>query len=140
MARLFLLASLICVSLANAVRGSEPTVASTLSNTVAADGLFIHWREHIIDDEAGSGLPLRGADGFELADFDQDGYMDVAVMWEDSSHLRVSFGTEEVGRWQTHSQDVVGYGHGFRRFEWRRSTGHCHQRNRLFPQLAGATR
>ena len=97
----FLLGSLLCVSLVSAARSSEPTVAGTLSEAVSSDGMFIHWREHVIDDEAGSGLPLRGADGFELADFDRDGYLDIAVMWEDSSHLRVSYGTEQAGRWQT---------------------------------------
>lgn len=101
MLRILLLGGFFCLSLVNITRAGELTVAGTPSDAVAAGGLFIHWREHIIDDEVSSGLPLRGADGFELADFDQDGHLDVAVMWEDSSHLRISFGGDDAGRWQT---------------------------------------
>ena len=101
MLRILLLGGFVCLSLVNITRAGELTVADTPSDAAAAGGLFIHWREYIIDDEAASGLPLRGADGFELADFDKDGHLDIAVMWEDSSHLRISFGTEEAGRWQT---------------------------------------
>ena len=97
---ILLLAGLVAIFMLGTAKASDMTVANTPSNAVASDGMFIHWHEHVIDDEANSGLPLRGADGFELADFDKDGHLDVAVMWEDSSHLRISFGSGDAGRWQ----------------------------------------
>ena len=75
-------------------------MAATPSQAQAADGAFIHWREKRIDDEALSGLPLRGADGFEVADFDRDGVLDVAIMYEDSNHLRLAFGSANADDWE----------------------------------------
>jgi hypothetical protein len=56
-----------------ATEASETSVGETPYRALAADGTFIHWREKRIDDAALFGSPLRGADGFEVADFDRDG-------------------------------------------------------------------
>lgn len=78
----------------------ELTVAATPSRAQAADGSYIHWHEQRIDDQGLSGLPLRGADGFEVADFDRDGFLDVAIMYEDSNHLRLAFGSANPDEWE----------------------------------------
>ena len=49
------------------LQADELTVAATPSGVQAADGRFIHWVERRIDDQGLTGLPLRGADGFEVA-------------------------------------------------------------------------
>lgn len=70
------------------------------SPTRAQDGRFIHWVEHRIDD---SGLDptvsLRGADGLEMADFDDDGFPDLVSVHEDSDPLRLSFGSDDADTW-----------------------------------------
>lgn len=86
------------------VQAAELPVAATPSRAQAPDGAYIHWLERRIDDEGSAGLPLRGADGFELADFDRDGVLDVAIMYEDSNHVRIAFGGANTaarsGAWQ----------------------------------------
>ncbi len=58
----------------------------------AADGTYINWEEHLIDDEAAAGgVPLRGADGLKMGDLDQDGKLDIVAAHEDSGHIRVSY-------------------------------------------------
>lgn len=84
----------------SASQAGDPTVAATATAARGPDGAFIHWLEKPIDDEELSGLPLRGADGFEVADFDRDGYPDIAIMYEDSNHLRIAFGGENTDDWE----------------------------------------
>jgi hypothetical protein len=81
-------------------QAGDRSVAETPSTAKASDGRYLHWQEHIIDDQALSGLPLRGADGFEVADFDRDGFLDVAIMYEDSNHLRLAFGSADPDDWE----------------------------------------
>lgn len=90
-----------CTVTSHSLQASELTVADTLTNARAVDGAYIHWLEKRIDDEALAGLPVRGADGFEVADFDQDGKLDVAIMYEDSNHLRIAFGGTSADDWET---------------------------------------
>jgi len=76
------------------------TVADTPTTAVAADGLYISWKEHRIDDEKLSGgTPIRGGDGLAMADIDGDGIEDIVSVHEDSNHLRIAFGTPDPDRW-----------------------------------------
>lgn len=80
--------------------------ASTIA--VSGDGEYISWREHIIDDEVESGVPLTGGDGLQLADLDRDGHEDVISVHESDSeyddvgdgYVRVAFGNGGAGPWQ----------------------------------------
>lgn len=76
------------------------TVADTPTKARTPGGEYISWKEHLIDDEALGGVPIRGADGLQLADFDRDGIMDIVSVHEDSNHIRLAFGTRDPDRWQ----------------------------------------
>ncbi len=83
-----------------AAAGMPLTVAETPSTAQSADGRFISWREHRIDDEELSGgVRLRGADGLKMADIDGDGHLDIVSVHEDSDHVRLHFGSGDPSRW-----------------------------------------
>jgi len=76
------------------------TVAETPTDARGADGLYISWREHLIDDEGiNGGIPIRGGDGLQMADLDGDGYPDIVSVHEDSNHLRIAFGSADPEKW-----------------------------------------
>ncbi|MFC2163757.1 FG-GAP repeat domain-containing protein [Acidobacteriota bacterium] len=78
----------------------EPiNVADSLTAAKLANGSYISWKEHIIDDEEASGIPLRGADGLKMADLDKDGHPDVVSVHEDSFHVRIAYGTGNPEQW-----------------------------------------
>ena len=81
--------------------GNGPTpVADLPTEARNKDGLYISWDENTIDDENRSGgVPLRGADGLQMADLDQDGYLDIVSVHEDSDHLRVAYGSDNPTDW-----------------------------------------
>lgn len=81
--------------------GDERGVGDRESDVRAVDGRYISWVEHRIDDSALASLRLRGADGLELADLDADGREDVVAVHEDSSHVRLSFATDDPDRWRS---------------------------------------
>jgi hypothetical protein len=76
------------------------TVAETPTRARAADGSYISWREHLIDDEALGGVAIRGADGLKMADLDGDGFEDIVSVHEDSNHIRLAFGSDDPDHWQ----------------------------------------
>jgi hypothetical protein len=76
-------------------------LAEQTSNSMDTDGQAIAWVEHRIDDEAlAGGVPLRGADGLQIADLDRDGLQDIVSVHEDSGHIRLAFGVSH-GRWES---------------------------------------
>lgn len=91
-------------------RAQQPsgTLADRPTAARAADGTYISWREHIVDDEETGGVPLRGSDGLVIADLDRDGFPDIVSVHESDDqydgvpegHVRIAFGTEDPDRWQ----------------------------------------
>lgn len=77
------------------------SVADTPSTAVAADGQYISWAEHRVDDELlNGGTAIRGGDGLVMGDIDRDGIEDIASVHEDSNHLRIAFGTDAPDKWE----------------------------------------
>jgi hypothetical protein len=109
--RLVLLATPILVgsltggqAFAQFVRGN---LALEHTDARAADGSFIAWREHLVDDEALGGEALRGSDGLTVADLDRDGFADIVSVHESDDvydgapegHVRIAFGTADPDTW-----------------------------------------
>jgi hypothetical protein len=92
----------------NAVLASAQDFASAATAARAEDGSYIGWREHLVDDQALSGVELRGADGLEIADLDADGYLDIVSVHESDDqydgvaegHIRIAFGSADPDVWQ----------------------------------------
>lgn len=59
--------------------GDTPTAAR------AADGSYVSWREHIIDEPATAGFGLSGSDGLVMADLDNDGHEGIVSVHESDS-------------------------------------------------------
>ncbi len=106
----FLLVLLAGTASAQMPVGDAPTRAQ------AADGSFISWREHIIDDSVVAGAPFSGSDGLVMGDLDKDGYEDVVSVHESDAeydstrfiagfepppagHVRIAFASESPDRW-----------------------------------------
>ncbi len=64
-----------------------------------SEGKYISWREHAIDDEASSGIELRGAVALAAGDLNQDGFVDVVSAFRDARFVRVAYGDENPDEW-----------------------------------------
>ena len=106
---------LVSVLLAETASAQMP-VGDTPTRARAADGSFISWREHIIDDSEVTGVPFSGSDGLVMGDLDKDGYEDVVSVHESDAeydsaqfvpgfvpppagHVRIAFASESPDRW-----------------------------------------
>lgn len=95
------------VILAAAVSAAATPVGETPSRAVAGDGRFITWHEHLIDDESITGVPVRGSDGFVMADVDRDGFEDIVSVHEADTtydgvargYVRIAYGSADPMHW-----------------------------------------
>jgi hypothetical protein len=82
-------------------------LAAVPTEARASDGRYISWREHLIDDEALSGIELRGSDGLVMGDLDGDGRADIVSVHESDDqydgvpegHIRLAFAGADPDVW-----------------------------------------
>ena len=85
----------------------NPPVASRLSEAKSADGLYISWKEHLIDTAETNDVDLSGSDGLTMGDLDKDGFPDfVSVHESDTEYegvaegfIRIAYGSGQTDQW-----------------------------------------
>ncbi len=107
---------LIVLMLPDNTTDAQNLVSETLTRARAADGSYISWREHIIDDSELAGFALSGSDGLVMADIDRDGVEDIVSVHESDAEydsalytpgfvpppegtVRIAFGTANPQSW-----------------------------------------
>ncbi len=107
---------LLCLTLFLSSNNHAAPVGDTPSAAKTGDGLFISWREHLIDDSVSAGFALSGSDGLVMGDIDGDGIEDIVSVHESDSsydssvpdanfvpppegHVRIAFGSADPRIW-----------------------------------------
>ncbi len=100
----------------SAIVHAQIPVGDTPTSATTENGLYISWREHIIDDSETAGFSLTGSDGLVMGDIDNDGFEDIVSVHEadatyDSAsflpdfvpkpegHVRIAFGSDDPDQW-----------------------------------------
>lgn len=111
--------ALLAATLLSTASGSliaQNLVSESLTQARAADGSYISWREHIIDDPTTAGFALSGSDGLVMGDIDRDGIEDIVSVhefdaeYDSGSYLpgfvppakgfvRIAFGSADPDQW-----------------------------------------
>ena len=106
----------IALLLPSSILSAQLPVGEKLSNARSADGSYISWKEHLIDESISAGLPLSGSDGLVMADIDLDGFEDIVSVHESDAeydstaelpnfipppagHVRIAFASANPDSW-----------------------------------------